>query len=187
MTDELIARLSNNLKPVPHNAVQLMILGALAIGGVVAVSALLMELGFRADIDVAMLGPVFWIKSAYTMAIAVLGGVLTLTLVRPEGRIKWPWFAAPILVLILALGAATQLMGTDQQTAMVYILGGSALVCPWLIVALSSPILATLLVAMRRLAPANPTLAGLAAGMLAGGPGRGFIRSTVAKTAWHSF
>jgi len=51
------------------------------------------------------------------------------------------------------------------------ILGGSALVCPVYIVALSLPVLAANILVMRRLAPTNLTGAGFAAGLLAGAAG----------------
>ncbi|EFG35708.1 hypothetical protein IB60_15035 [Brucella abortus LMN1] len=53
----------------------------------------------------------------------------------------------------------------------VLVWGYTALVCPWLIGLISLPTLASLLLAIRKLAPARPTLAGFAAGLVSGGIG----------------
>ena len=50
-------------------------------------------------------------------------------------------------------------------------MGSSALVCPLYIMALSFPFFAVVMAFMRRLAPTELTLAGAAAGLLAGGLG----------------
>ena len=55
--------------------------------------------------------------------------------------------------------------------AMPVLMGGTAMVCPWLITLTGLPILAILLGAMRGLAPRSPARAGLAAGLVAGGFG----------------
>jgi hypothetical protein len=171
MTDELIARLATDLKPVRPNALPRLILGSVLVGGVIAAIAMLAGLGPRADIATAPGTMVFWTKFGYTLALAVLGGVATLALARPDGRIRWPWLAAPALLGVLLIAALIQLAGAPSDQMMTLVIGGTSLVCPWRIVALSLPVLVALILALRRLAPANPTLAGLAAGMFAGGTG----------------
>ncbi|MBS3847429.1 DUF1109 domain-containing protein [Devosia sp. BSSL-BM10] len=171
MTDELIDRLSSDLKPVRHNALPRLVVGAVMASGVVAAIAMLAWLGTRADIATAPGTMIFWTKFGYTLALAVLGGVATLALSRPDGAIRWPWLAAPLLLLGVFIAAIVQLAGAEPDEMMPLVIGGTSLVCPWRIVALSVPVLVALLMALRRLAPANPTLAGLAAGLFAGGTG----------------
>tara|TARA_R110002124_G_scaffold114535_41_gene269612 strand:- start:22656 stop:23294 length:639 start_codon:yes stop_codon:yes gene_type:complete len=171
MTDDLIARLSTDLKPVRRNALQRLIVGTVLASGVVAAIAMLMWLGTRADIATAPGTMMFWTKFAYTLALALLGGAATLVLARPDGRTRWPWIAAFALLVLLLVGAVFQLAYAEPEAMMSLVIGGTSLVCPWRIVALSLPMLAGLLVALRRLAPADPTLAGLAAGLFAGGTG----------------
>ena len=49
MTDDLIARLSADLKPVPRHAVRYLLLGALGVGLVVAAFSKHIRLGRRSD------------------------------------------------------------------------------------------------------------------------------------------
>ena len=127
MTDDLIARLSADLKPVRRTAMQRLLIGALLVSGVVAVLAMLMLLGMRPDMETATTTMTYWTKFGYTLALALLGLAATLVLARPEGRTRWPWLAG------LGLLAA--------------------------------------LLALRRMAPASPTLAGFAAGIMSGATG----------------
>lgn len=171
MTDDLITRLSADLKPVPRYALRYLLLGALGVGGVVAALSMHMMLGLRGDYPEAFMLPVFWVKFGYTLAMAILGAIATFALSRPEGRTTLPWLGAALIAILLAVAAAVQLVGADATTMHSLVMGGSSLVCPWYIVGLSLPMLAGILLAMRRLAPTNPTLAGLAAGLFAGGAG----------------
>jgi len=171
MTDDLIARLATDLKPVRPDALPRLIMGAVLVSAVVAAIAMLMWLGTRADMATAPGTMMFWTKFGYTLALAVLGGVATLALARPDGSIRWPWLAAPVLLALLLVGAILQLANAAPDEVMPLVIGGTSLVCPWRIVVLALPVLLALLLAMRRLAPANPTLAGLAAGLFAGGTG----------------
>ena len=171
MTDELIARLSAELKPVRRGLMWQLLIVALVAGGIVAAIAMYMMLGLREDIATAPGTMMFWTKSFYTFALAVLGGCATLVLARPDGRTRWPWIAATGLAVLLAAGATMQLMIMPADQTMHLIVGSSSLVCPLYIVGLSLPVLAGVMLVLRRMAPANPTLAGLAAGLFAGGAG----------------
>jgi hypothetical protein len=148
-----------------------LLIGALIVGGVVAAIAMYMMLGLREDIATAPTTMIFWTKSFYTFALAVLGFCATIVLARPDGRTRWPWIAAIGLGLLLAIGAAMQLMIMPADQTMHLIVGSSSLVCPLYIVGLSLPVLAGVMLVLRRMAPARPTLAGFAAGLFAGGTG----------------
>lgn len=171
MTDDLIARLSADLKPVRPMAMQRLLLGAVVVSGLVAAVMMNMWLGMRPDMDTAMATMNFWTKFTYTLAVAVLGGVATLALARPDGRIRWPWFAALGLLALLVIIAFIQLARAEPDDMMPLIVGGTSLVCPWRIVVLGLPVLLGAILVLRRFAPANPTLAGFAAGIMAGGTG----------------
>lgn len=171
MTDDLIARLSTDLQPVPPRALERRLWLALAIGLVATllVGPLVLDLLVGRPFGGAWGSSMFWGKLAYTIGLGGLGLVAVPALSRPDRRLVWPLLAAGALVL-LALGAGT--MGWMQADwAMPVLMGGTALVCPWLIILTAAPLLAMLLGTMRRFAPASPTLAGLAAGLLAGGFG----------------
>jgi hypothetical protein len=171
MTDDLIARLSADVRPVRRGILWQLLIGALLAGGVVAAIAMYMMLGLREDIATAPTTMIFWTKSFYTFALAVFGFCATMVLARPDGRTRWPWIAAVGLGVLLAVGAVMQLMIMPADQTMHLVVGGSNLVCPWYIVGLSLPVLAGVMLVLRRMAPANPTLAGFAAGLFAGGTG----------------
>ena len=182
MTDELIARLSADLKPVRRMAMARLLVGATLLSGIVAVVAMNMWLGMRPDMDAAMGTMNFWTKFSYTLAVAVLGGVATLALARPGGRIRWPWYAALGLLALLVILAFIQLARAEPDDMMPLIIGGTSLVCPWRIVVLGLPVLLGAILVLRRFAPSNPTLAGFAAGIMAGGTGAWVYSFACAET-----
>ncbi|MHA6297305.1 NrsF family protein [Devosia sp. CAU 1758] len=171
MTDDLIARLSSDLKPVPPRALERRLWTALAVGiaGSLLLGPLFLDLVMGRPFGGAWGSAMFWGKLAFTLGLGLLGLIAVPALSRPDGRLVWPLLAAVALALsALAMGT----MGWMQADwAMPMLMGGTALVCPWLIILTAAPMLAMLLGAMRRFAPASPTLAGLAAGLLAGGFG----------------
>jgi len=171
MTDELIARLSGDLKPVRRSAMQRLLFGALLVSVAIAATAMLAVLGLRADIEVATSTTMFWTKFGYTLALSLIGAGATLALARPGGIANWPWVAVPALFLAVLAGAFWQLSQAQPGEMMTLVVGSTSLVCPWRIVGLALPVLTGVLLVMRRFAPTNPTLAGLAAGLLSGGIG----------------
>jgi hypothetical protein len=171
MTDDLIARLSADLQPIAPRALERRLGLALMLGlvGTILVGPLVLDLLVGRPFGGAWGNPMFWGKLAYTVGLGALGLVAVPALSRPDRRLMWPLLAALGLVLIaLATGSA---MWMQADWALPMLMGGTALVCPWLIILTAAPLLAVLLTAMRRFAPASPTLAGLAAGLLAGGFG----------------
>ncbi|WP_137152889.1 DUF1109 domain-containing protein [Devosia sp. FKR38] len=171
MTDDLIARLSADLKPVRPMAMQRLLIGATLLSTIVAIAAMLMWLGMRTDMPVAVWTMSFWTKFGYTLIIAALGGVATLILARPDGRTTWPWRAAIAILAALLVVAIVQLVRAEPEEMMPLVVGSTSLVCPWRIVLLGLPMLLAAILALRHMAPANPTLAGFAAGIMAGGAG----------------
>ena len=171
MTDDLITRLSADLKPVRPMAIQRLLLATVVLSGIVAIVAMNMWLGMRPDMETAATKMMFWSKFSYTLGLAILGGAATVVLARPVGRTRWPWLTALGLLGLFAIGAFWQLSraGAGEMAPLVF--GGTWQVAPWRILMLSLPILGAALYALRRLAPANPTLAGFAAGIMAGGTG----------------
>jgi hypothetical protein len=171
MTDDLITRLSTDLKPVPPRSLEHRLCIALGLGLVatVLVGPLLLDLVVGRPFGGAWGDPMFWGKLGYTLGLGVLGLVAVPALSRPDRRLIWPLLAAAALALLALIMGTMGWMRADW--AMPMLMGGTALVCPWLIILTGAPLLAVLLGTMRRFAPASPTLAGLAAGLLAGGFG----------------
>jgi hypothetical protein len=182
MTEDLIVRLSTDLKPVRRMAMARLLIGATVLSTIVAIVAMNMWLGMRPDMDSAMATMNFWTKFTYTLSVALLGGVATLALARPDGRTRWPWMVALGLLALLVIGAFNQLARAEPDDMMPLIVGGTSLICPWRIVVLGLPILLGAVLALRRLAPRNPTLAGFAAGIMAGGAGAWVYSFACAET-----
>lgn len=171
MTDELIERLSGDLKPVRRLAMQRVLFAALLPAALVAAFAMTLWLGPRPDFGTAIATMSFWIKFGYTLALAGLGGAATLVLARPDGHSRGPALAALALLGVLLIAGLIQLLRAQPDQVMPLIMGSTALACPWRIVVFGLPILGCALLALRRMAPSNPTLAGFAAGITAGGAG----------------
>jgi hypothetical protein len=171
MSDDLIQRLSADLRPVPKFAVARRL--ALGVGAGAAVSAALigLTLGFRVDMQHAICGSMFWVKLAYTLALAGVALWTCERLTRPAaaGQRRALWLAAPFLVL--AGLAVWQLVKSPAQMRMHMMMGDSAMICPWLILTFALPPLAGLVWAVRGLAPTRLRLTGAMLGMAAGGAG----------------
>jgi hypothetical protein len=171
MSDDLIGRLAADVRPVPRGALGSRLLGALAVS--VVVSAILMTLwiGLRGDIATAWLDPIFWVKFGYALLLALGGFVAAERLARPGGSMRGAAIAIVATFVAAGVLGIAQLLLSPPEMARTLVIGGTALVCPFYIMAISAPIFAATIAVMRRLAPTNLPLAGLAAGLLSGGAG----------------
>ena len=139
-----------------------------AAGGFASTALMLVLLGLRADLGLAMALPAFWIKAAFAAALAC-GGVAAARRLSAPGRslAALPvWLALPLLAIWVL--AALALLAAAPETRAALFWGHTWHVCPFLIALLSLPVSGAMLLAMRRHAPTRPRLAGGAAG-LAGG------------------
>lgn len=171
MTDDLIGRLTADLQPVASRALEKRLAFAVGAGlvGTILIGPLVLDLVVGRPFGGAWGSPMFWGKLAYTIGLGLLGLVAVPILSRPDRRMVWPLLAAATVAVLALIAGSFMWMQADW--AMPVLMGGTALVCPWLIILSAAPLLAMLLGAMRRFAPASPALAGLAAGLLAGGFG----------------
>ncbi len=171
MSDELIERLSRDLKPVPRLAVARRLAIGLGVGAVVSAVLTRATLGFRPDMTEAMGEAMFWVKLAYTAAIAGLGCWIVERLARPAGdaRRRTIWLLLPFAAV--AMLAAWQLMQAAPGERMHKIMGGSADACPWCVLLFATPPMLGLVWAVRGLAPTRLRLTGAMLGLAAGGAG----------------
>jgi hypothetical protein len=132
---------------------------------------MLLWLGPRPDLMPAMATLAFWAKFAFTLLLGLAGIAAASRLARPAGRAGAPLAMTAIVLAVIAVLALVQFMMAPAPAHPALLLGISALVCPWYIMALSLPLLAGALWAMRGLAPTRLTLAGAVAGLAAGGLG----------------
>lgn len=170
-TEDIIEQLAGDLKPVPVFSLERRL--ALAALPALGVSLLLMLviLGLRSDMNAAVAEPGFWVKSAYNALLALAAFLAVRRLARPEG--DGGGLLAWLVVIFIAMAAIAliQLGFAVPGTYRTLILGSSALHCPFLIVAFALPLFLANFAVLRRSAPADPTLAGFAAGLAAGAAG----------------
>ena len=171
MSQDLLDRLADDLRPVRRSAVAGRL--GLGFGGGAAVSVAFsaLVLGLRPDLDAAVGGATFWIKLAYVLAVGGTALWACERLARPGGEAgrRLPWLLAPVAAVVLL--AAWRLVRASPAARMPMLMGGSASVCPWLIVLVALPSLAGLVWAVRTLAPTRLRLTGLVVGLAAGGVG----------------
>ena len=171
MTNELIARLSDDLRPTPANALVRGLAIATLLGLLASAALMLLSLGPRPDFWQAIGTPIFWIKSAYTAGLALAGIWATERLGRPGISGRMPLILAVGLLLALPTGSVVDYALAPVTARRAMLMGSSALVCPFYIAALSLPPFLAVIVLMRRLAPTNLPLAGAAVGLAAGALG----------------
>lgn len=173
-TEALILRLSGDLAPAPRGAVARRLGLGLGAGALVSLGLVTAGLGLRPDMAQAMGGAMFWTKLAYVLALGGVAAWACERLARPAGagagrRIAWLLApAAPVVAL-----AAWRLADAPAAVRVPMLMGASAAVCPWTILAVSLPPLAGLFWAARGLAPTRLALTGLMLGLAAGGIGAG--------------
>jgi hypothetical protein len=168
MSDDLIDRLVADAAPVPRNALKRRLAVAGIIGAIVAAVIMVPWIGLRPDIATAYANPTFWMKFAYTLIFALLAFWAAERLSRPAGSIRLPLLGIFALVALTGIAGIVQMMMSGPGQMRQLVMGGTALICPFYIVTLSVPIYAVTILVMRRFAPTNLTLAGFAAGLMAG-------------------
>ena len=171
MSDELIDRLSASIAPVRPGAMRARLVTGLVLGMVAAAVLMLAWLGLRPDLAAAVVTPIFWAKFAFTLVLTGFGLWAVERLARPGGKLRTPLVAVFATIAVTAGAGIVQVILAHPEDVRRLVLGGSALVCPFYIMALSLPILVVNVLVMRKLAPTNLPAAGFAAGLLAGAAG----------------
>jgi hypothetical protein len=168
-TEDLIEALAADLQPISPFALQKRLLIAAAVGAAVTLAVVAFGYGWREDLAAALGEWPFWRKLTFTSTVALLGLWAAFRASRPglDAIPRALWTLAPFAVVAgLALVELAKLDASERRGAW---LGQTWLSCPWSILALSVPVLIALLLAMRRLAPTRPAIAGLTAGLASGG------------------
>jgi hypothetical protein len=165
-TDDLITLLSTGLEPVQPVATRRLqgaVWGGLALGFLV----MLAGYGLRKDIGTALWLPMFWIKLAFPLAVAVPALILTARLGHPGMRGGRLWLALPLPWLLLAALALLALFNSAPLDRASLVWGSTWATCPLSIALVSLPSFAGLFWALKGLAPTRPALAGACAGLVA--------------------
>jgi hypothetical protein len=167
-TDALIQSLSESVTPVTRRSALGNMAAYLIVGGLAALVVLALTIGIRPDLDVAMLGGLFWMKLSYTGSLALIATLGLITLTRPEaGPPRGLWLAvAPLAAL--AVISIVEAAAMDHDAWMHLWLGTSWRTCPFLIAVLALPIAAAIIRALRPFAPTQLRMTGAVAGLVAG-------------------
>jgi len=171
MTNELVDTLSADLVPVSRWHVPGRLLLGLGAGSGVSIVLVLATLGLRPDMPHAVETGMFWMKLVYPLSLTLIAGLSAERLARPaaSARARTAWLAAP-LIAVFGI-ACIELALAPAPVRMTLLMGGSARVCPLLVLAFAIPPLAGLVWAIRGLGPTRFREAGAAIGLAAGGAG----------------
>jgi hypothetical protein len=166
-TSDLIELLGRDVQATAPGVVMRRLLAALAAGGLLTFA--IVALGLRCQpLLAAAEQPWFWMKAAYTGLLTVAGAISVRRLSVPGAKIgAAPLAAALIVIAMLALGTGQALSAAPASRLTLW-LGHTWKVCSPLILLLAVPIYASLVAAIRTLAPTRPGLTGAATGFLAG-------------------
>ncbi len=173
-TDELIGMLATNIGAESGYARAgasqrfLLALGWGAFGSTLLMAVLL---GVREDLRDAALLPMFWVKLAFPLSLAIAALFASERMGRPGmllGRVRVALFVPVAIIWVLAAVSLAGASGAERE-GLVY--GQSWKECQQSIALLSLPMLVASFWAMRGLAPTRTRLAGGMAGLLAGAVG----------------
>ncbi|WP_257165257.1 DUF1109 domain-containing protein [Bradyrhizobium sp. SRS-191] len=167
-TDQLIRTLAadNAQRVLPVGIIMAL---ALMAATPVSTAMLLIGLGIRPDIWLAVRNPFFDLKFVVTTALAIPALIISVHLSRPEASLHgWGWLlVAPIVVLIG--GIAAEMMLPQRAPMMARLVGHNSMLCVSAIPVLSLPMLGAALFGLRHGAPSRPAVAGGIAGLVSAG------------------
>jgi hypothetical protein len=168
-TDSLIRLLATEAQPPQKHLVAHALAWPLGLGLGISMALSLALIGFLPA--QAFLLPGIWAKFVYALGLSLTLIVLLNRLYRPGAPTKKAIRAPLVVWLVMSvLGGVYLLMASDLDRAQV-IFGATWVMCPWIVLGLSVPVLMALLVAARPLAPTDLKTTGFAMGLLAGSVG----------------
>ncbi len=167
-TDDLIDMLATGpdvaVKRVAPGRNVLLVLGALLLSGIL----MAVTLGVREDLAQEAMLPAFWLKVAFSLALALAGWRATRRLSAPGARTAiLPLLVAAPVVLIWVIATFAMVQAAPEARAELF-WGSTWRYCPLLIAIMSMPVFAATMTIMRQLAPTRLRLAGAAAGLASG-------------------
>lgn len=168
-TDDLITALTADFSPVDPTQADRRFFSKLAAGAMVALAAMLLFMGTRADLNTVAFSFMFWIKVLFPASLAACALVALRRLSYPGMRLGRVPTAAALPVTLIWTMAVLVLLAAPAGERLALVLGETWLECPFSIALLSVPALGLAIWAARELAPTRLALAGAAAGLFAGG------------------
>jgi hypothetical protein len=170
-TDELVTLLATGAEAVVPHAIARRHATAMGWGAFGATLMMAILLGARPDIDSAARLPMFWLKLAFPLFVAVGSLFAVSRLSRPGVRLGWTPGALIATVAAMWLLAAFVLLSAAPSERPSLVMGSTWAYCLFYVPMLSLPVFVATLWAIEGLAPTRLVLAGAAAGLLAGATG----------------
>jgi hypothetical protein len=170
-TDDWVGLLATGTGPSDPHAVSRRYATAIGLGAIGSTVLMLSTLGLRPDLAQAVHVPMFWVKLGFAASMACASLLATLRVSRPGRQLAGARIALAVPVLVMWAIAGVALARADPDERIRLIFGSTWAVCPVLIAMLSIPAYVAIRWAMREMAPTRLSLAGMAAGMLAGAIG----------------
>jgi hypothetical protein len=169
-TDDLIRALSADSAAPPRSLERYVALTVVP-GIMVAAALFFMILGPRPDVGTAIGSIRFEFKFVVTLLLAACAGALVLRLVRPAAALTPRTIALACVPVVLFAGVLAELVVVPRSLWETRLIGENAVVCMLSIPLFALPVLAAALYALRAGAATRPALAGMVAGLFAGGVG----------------
>ncbi len=167
-TDDLINAIAADA-PTRRPPMSWVVLAAVVVGAIATAVLFVSLLPIRPDMAAALGDWHFLVKWAFSLTLLATAGALVVSLAQPQ------WVPGPRMLillgapLVLAIGAAAELISLPSAFCMPVLIGTNVLGCILYVPILSGLPLAAMIIALRQGAPARPALAGAAAGLVAAG------------------
>jgi len=167
-TDDLIRGLTSDLAP-PGPSIEVRFAVAFLPGVLVALTLFAITLGPRPDLLLVASDVRFLFKFVVTLSLALCSALLVWRLVRPGAPARLQIAALAVVPLVLAAGVLMELLVLPAPSWGTRLVGSNGLVCLVSIPLFALPMLIAEVLALRQGAPTQPALAGVVAGLFAGG------------------
>lgn len=161
-TEDLIDRLSGDLSAVRTTRLPAI---HIAVAAGLAITVTWAWLGLRPDLGQAVLGPTFWLKALYALALAGAGLWLAARLGRPAADRRAPAVAVALVLVAAAMAALIEQAALPAAARMDALMGQTWRYCPPNILKIAALAAPVVFLGARRFAPTRPALMGAALGL----------------------
>jgi hypothetical protein len=167
-TEDLIIMLATNVEPVDHRQLKRTVGVTVMVGAAVALGAMLLLFGVRADLSATGAAAFLLLKLAFMVALLAPASVYLLRLARPGGERRVPMavVVAPFVAIVLLAAISLAFAPIAHWDDM--IVGDRWLECLVSIPVIAIVPFAAIILALRRAAPTDLVRAGALGGLIAG-------------------
>ena len=170
-TADLMALLAVDSLPVARHATRHRLSLALLVGVALALAMVLIGYGPRSDLLQAVAWPMFWVKLAVPITVAMGGFASLQRLARPGVPLGARWVGLALPVVIVWTLALISYQGAPEDARAALVWGTTWRSCSASITLTSLPVFIAAFIALKSLAPTRPALTGACAGAMASGAG----------------